>query len=98
MRSPLTDRVHPVKRYRPIASGRVSVPLAVGSMSVFFLVGLGAMWLLSPLLGVISLLYLAINLGYSLGIKQIVLMDVAEIDQMRVRPKLCGYQTNHRSI
>lgn len=73
------DRVHPIKRHRPIASGRISVPLAVGSMAALLLMGLGGMWLLSPLLGVISLLYLAINLGYSLGIKQIVLMDVIAV-------------------
>ncbi len=35
------DRVHPVKRHRPIASGRVSVALAIGGMLALILAGLG---------------------------------------------------------
>ena len=37
------DRVHPIKRDRPIASGKLKVPVAVGAMFVLGAVGLAAM-------------------------------------------------------
>ncbi len=70
------DRYHPVKRLRPLAAGRVSVPIALMAMALLLLAGLGLMTLVAPLLGGIGLLYLAINLAYSLGLKRLVLIDV----------------------
>ena len=70
------DRNHPVKRLRPIASGQVSLPVAVVVMVALLLAGLVVMTLVSPLLGGIGLLYLAINLAYSLGVKRLAVVDV----------------------
>lgn len=70
------DRQHPVKRHRPIASGRLGVPAAVALMVVLGGVGLATMTVLRPVLGGVGLTYLAINLAYSLGLKNIVLIDV----------------------
>ena len=36
------DRNHPLKRLRPVASGRVSLPAAIGTAALLGLVGLGA--------------------------------------------------------
>ena len=69
------DRLHPVKRNRPIASGKVSVPVAGAVMVVLAAVGLAVMVLVEPLLGVAGGLYSVINISYSLGLKQIVLLD-----------------------
>jgi len=69
------DRLHPVKRNRPIASGKVSVPVAGTVMVVLAAAGLVVMILVEPLLGVAGGLYSVINIGYSLGLKQIVLLD-----------------------
>ncbi|MCH8297421.1 MAG: UbiA prenyltransferase family protein, partial [Chloroflexi bacterium] len=69
------DRRHPVKRNRPIASGKVSVPVAVTVMVLLAAVGLVVMVLVEPLLGVSGGLYALINVGYSLGLKQVVLLD-----------------------
>ncbi len=69
------DRLHPVKRNRPIASGKVSVPVAGTVMVVLAAAGLVVMVLVEPLLGVAGGLYSVINIGYSLGLKQIVLLD-----------------------
>ena len=69
------DRMHPVKRNRPIASGRVSVPVAAAVMVLLAVGGLVVMILVEPLLGVAGGLYSVINIGYSFGLKQVVLLD-----------------------
>jgi len=70
------DQKHPIKQRRPIASGKVGVPRAVTAMLILITAGLAANFLVSPVLGVVSLLYLAINVFYSLGLKRVVLVDV----------------------
>jgi len=70
------DRQHPVKRHRPVASGKVGVPFAVALMIILGGGGLAAMTVLRPVLGGIGLVYLAINLAYSVGLKKVVLVDV----------------------
>ena len=70
------DRLHPIKRNRPIASGNVSVPVAGSVMVALSVVGLAVMALVEPLLVVAGGLYTFINVGYSLGLKKVVLLDV----------------------
>ena len=70
------DRRHPQKRHRPIASGRVSVPVAVALMVALAGAGLAVNWYVGQLLGLVGILYLAINVGYSLGGKNLPLLDV----------------------
>ncbi len=67
------DRAHPRKSRRPIASGKVSVPLAVLLIVVLTIAGLIAM---GPSLFLVSAIYLAINVVYCLGGKNLVLLDV----------------------
>jgi 4-hydroxybenzoate polyprenyltransferase len=72
------DRLHARKRERPLASGRVSVSAAFAAM-VVLLVGAAAIVLfgnLPPRFGLIILLYLAINLSYSLGLKQVGVVEL----------------------
>jgi decaprenyl-phosphate phosphoribosyltransferase len=71
------DRVHPVKRHRPIASGRV--PVAVAKL---LLIGLVAVAFGGALLGpwpfvVTALGYFSLNLAYSLKLKKIAYVDVS---------------------
>ena len=73
------DRLHPIKRYRPIASGKLKVPLALGAMLLLAAVGLVAMVAVEPVLGGIGLLYLVINVAYSLGVKRVVLLDALSV-------------------
>ena len=70
------DRRHPTKRHRAIASGQLPVPGAVVLLLMMVAVGLVLMGLNRPLLVGMGLLYLAINLTYSLGAKRLVLVDV----------------------
>lgn len=69
------DRQHPVKRHRPIASGKVGLPVAFGAMVALTAVGLVVVTILDLSLGLVGLIYVGINLGYSLGAKHIVLLD-----------------------
>jgi len=74
-----TDREHELKKSRPIASGAVSVPVAV-SIAILLLVL--SFWInanvgpLSPNAFLIMLSYLAVNLGYSFGMKNIPFLDI----------------------
>lgn len=67
------DRAHPRKSRRPIASGRVGVPLAVLLIVVLTAFGLIA---LGPSLLLVAAIYLAINAAYCLGGKNVMLLDV----------------------
>lgn len=70
------DRQHPSKRKRPLASGRVSVPVAMAVMVLLLLTGLAGAAALSLGFAGIVLLYLGINLAYSLRLKQLAIVDV----------------------
>ena len=71
-----SDRQHPVKRNRPIASGRVGFPAALGSMVALVAAGLAVVTVMDLALGLVGLVYVGINVGYSFGAKRIVLLDV----------------------
>lgn len=73
------DRLHPIKRHRPIASGQIGVPTAVLVTAALGAGGLAVMALVEPALGGIAVLYLAINAAYSLGLKRVVLIDVLAV-------------------
>ena len=74
-----SDRLHERKRNRPIASGEISIPVARGLAVLFFLMALllnalvpASSWKTFPLL----LLYFAVNLGYSMGLKHVPFLDL----------------------
>lgn len=70
------DRLHPLKRHRPLASGTVSVPAALALMGVclslagvlVFGVIANAEW--------VFIAYLVMNTAYSMRLKHIVILDV----------------------
>ena len=70
------DREHPRKRHRPLASGRVGAPVAVALIAGLAAGGLAVAWYLGMALLLVCLLYLAINVVYCLGGKNVVLLDV----------------------
>jgi 4-hydroxybenzoate polyprenyltransferase len=92
------DRVHPVKRDRPIASGlvapRAALVAAVG-------LGIGA-FALAAVLGRWSVLvlaaFVALQLGYSLGLKHVVLIDVMAIAGLFVVRAVAGAVAVHVPI
>ncbi len=73
------DRHHPVKRHRPIASGKLALPVAWGGMVALLVGGFGlAFWLAVPF-GVIVVVYALQSTLYTLYLKHIPLLDVGII-------------------
>lgn len=70
------DRNHPIKRNRPIASGKLPIPAAVSAATVILLGTFVLAYLLSPWFAAICLVYFLINLAYSSWLKHIPLLDV----------------------
>lgn len=70
------DRLHPKKRERPIASGKLPIAVAGWFMSGAMAVGLLLAFWIRPAFGWLAVLYVLLSLGYSLGGKQIVILDV----------------------
>jgi 4-hydroxybenzoate polyprenyltransferase len=73
------DRLHPLKRLRPIASGQVGTGLAVGLGLMLVAVGLSAFWWLGlPAFGG-ALGYLGLQAAYTGLLKRLVILDVIAI-------------------
>ena len=73
------DRHHPKKRSRPLASGQLSIPVAAVAASLLVTTGLALSFLLEPSFGVVSLIYLATMIAYTLLLKRVALLDVMAI-------------------
>jgi 4-hydroxybenzoate polyprenyltransferase len=73
------DRQHPLKRFRPIASGALPVAVAIGWAIGLGLGGLGAAFWLRPLFGVVATSYVLLLALYSWQLKHIVILDVLTI-------------------
>jgi 4-hydroxybenzoate polyprenyltransferase len=73
------DREHPVKRNRPLASGRLSVPVAVAAAVAAAGVGLVAAYVIHPAFGHVAVGYLVLNVLYSLALRHMVVLDVMAI-------------------
>ncbi|NPV57143.1 MAG: decaprenyl-phosphate phosphoribosyltransferase [Anaerolineae bacterium] len=71
-----SDRMHPVKRNRPIASGKLPIPVAITFSVILLLVTMLLAFLLSTKFATIALIYFLVNLAYSLWLKHIPLVDV----------------------
>ncbi|GIV19532.1 MAG: decaprenyl-phosphate phosphoribosyltransferase [Armatimonadota bacterium] len=70
------DRLHPQKRLRPIASGRLPATVAGWWMTGAMLAGLLLAFWIRPAFGWLAVLYVVLSLAYSLGAKHIVILDV----------------------
>jgi 4-hydroxybenzoate polyprenyltransferase len=73
------DRLHPLKRWRPIASGAVSPGLALGTAAVLAVAALSASWLLRPAFAAVALGYVLLQALYSGPLKHVVIIDVLTI-------------------
>ncbi|MEN9581627.1 MAG: hypothetical protein RJA70_4636, partial [Pseudomonadota bacterium] len=84
------DREHPVKRFRPIASGRVPRPVAIVAILLLVLLGLGGASLGPTEFLLVTASYFLINIGYSFGLKNVAYVDVAIISVGFVLRVLAG--------
>ena len=73
------DRVHPKKRFRPIASGAISIKQATIALVVLLAISMLSSFMINKSLFFILVLYFINNIFYSFKIKNIVILDVISI-------------------
>ncbi len=74
-----SDRHHPLKSSRPIASGALATHTAVAAAMALGVGGIGAALAIRPLLAVVATAYVVLLVAYSLRLKHIVIVDVLTI-------------------
>ncbi len=84
------DQQHPLKKMRPIASGRVSPTVAVVLMLILLAVALAGAYLIGPLFLLVSAAFIVLNLTYTIWLKNIVIVDVMSIGISFVLRALAG--------
>lgn len=70
------DRQHPVKKNRPIASGKIPVPVALAAGTALTLVAIVLGYVLAWQFALTVLVYLALMLAYSKWFKHVSILDV----------------------
>ena len=70
------DRLHPDKKWRPIASGRLPAGTAVTAAAVLVVAALAGSLVLSRPLAVVALAYAVLLGAYSVWLKHVVIVDV----------------------
>lgn len=73
------DRLHPRKRFRPVAAGELAPSAAVALGLALMLVGLVLCALIAPLLALVGAGYLALSLSYTLVWRHLLLLDIFAI-------------------
>jgi 4-hydroxybenzoate polyprenyltransferase len=73
------DRLHPLKRRRPVAAGEVPLSVALGTAVLMGAAGLAAAFWLRPAFGWIAAAYLVLFVAYSRVLKHVVIVDVLTI-------------------
>lgn len=73
------DRLHPVKRLRPIAAGTLGILPALSAAALLAAGALAIAWRLGPGFSTCLGIYLTLNVLYSLGLKRLVILDVMTI-------------------
>ena len=73
------DRLHPVKKNRPVAAGDVSVPAAAGTAVALFVLSLSGAWVLAQNFFFAAAAYAALQVAYTFFLKRIAVVDVAAI-------------------
>ncbi len=84
-----SDRLHPKKRERPLASGKIQVYqayLLLGALIVL----LGFFWWITKYFNYYCVIYLLLNLGYSFWLKQIPILDLMMISVCYILRFLAG--------
>ena len=70
------DRRHPIKRDRPLASGKLSPVVAIAAAVSIVAVGLTGAFLIGTRFGLAALVYFLTMTAYSLALKNVVILDV----------------------
>lgn len=90
------DRLHPVKRLRPVASGRLPRPLALALAPAGLALALAASGLIAaPWLAVVLAAYVSMSVLYNLGLKHVPGVEVAIVALGFVLRALGGAVATH---
>jgi len=90
------DQLHPIKKSRPLATGAVSVPLALtAALSLLAVAVVGSVLLLREEFVWIMGLYFFLNLLYSLGLKRISIVDLLIVSSGFVLRVVAGAELVH---
>jgi decaprenyl-phosphate phosphoribosyltransferase len=73
------DRLHPIKRNRPIANGTLPVPIAIAECIFLALMALMLANIISSLLFILILFYLILQVAYSAFLKKLAIIDIIVI-------------------
>lgn len=84
------DRKHPLKRFRPVASGEVPVPAAVAYSVALVAAGLAWCFYVNVGVGTTGLAYLALQAVYTPFLKHMAILDVMSISAGFVIRALAG--------
>ena len=74
-----SDRLHPLKSRRPIASGALPVPVAMAVALGLGAAALASAFVIGPAFAAVAAVYLALQVLYSFPLKHIVIIDVLTI-------------------
>jgi 4-hydroxybenzoate polyprenyltransferase len=86
------DRLHPTKKNRPLASGALTVPVALAAATLLAATGLFMSWRLGSGFFTVACVFCALNLLYSFLLKRIVLLDVVSISLSFVLRAIAGVE------
>ena len=70
------DRLHPYKRHRALAAGRVAPRSMIGIATVLAIAGVALGFAVSPGAGLAVLFYVLVNASYSLYLKRALFLDI----------------------
>lgn len=70
------DRLHPKKRFRPLASGEVKEGIAIVLIVLLMGGGLGWSYIIHPNFFYLLMTYLLMNIAYSMGLKNVAILDL----------------------
>jgi decaprenyl-phosphate phosphoribosyltransferase len=74
-----SDRMHPTKRGRPVASGAVSVRTAIAGGVILSILALALSFLARPQLALVLVAYLVLTVAYSTWLKHEAVLDLAAV-------------------
>ncbi|MEZ4653262.1 MAG: decaprenyl-phosphate phosphoribosyltransferase [Candidatus Eisenbacteria bacterium] len=86
------DRIHPKKRFRPIASGRISTGAARALLVVLLGSAFAVSWPLGSGFVITAAVYYTLNIAYTLRLKNVVILDVMIIALGFVLRAVAGVQ------
>ncbi|MGE3796559.1 MAG: decaprenyl-phosphate phosphoribosyltransferase [Thermomicrobiales bacterium] len=76
VRDRVQDRLHPVKRLRPVAAGEMTSGTAMIAAAILAISGLVVGAVVALQLLAVLLLYLVLMIGYNAGLKHVVVLDI----------------------